>query len=274
MIGRFRVSTWVVLEVRDTVYDGSHRGDNPLQEQTDITVPLATIDFRITPRFGVQAATTIPLVARTGMVQRPTGPLAFHDEVHGVGDTVVGAWYRAGSPARWSATFNGGLSLPTGSTRAPRFRSELENGSLVPISRLQRGTGTLDPVFGIAAEHALAGGRWINSVTARTPIAENEDGLRTGAAIEMGSGWAHKVRTSRVMAYGRLDWLHREQDAFNGIPVLVGGGNWIYLSPGAAVMVGKGINLQAEVKLPMYRHLSNRQLDSAAIFQLGISRSF
>ena len=59
-----------------------------------------------------------------------------------------------------------------------------------------------------------------------------------------------------------------------GIPVLVGGGNWIYVSPGAAVMIGKGINLQGEVKLPIYRNLANRQLDSSAIYQLGISRSF
>jgi hypothetical protein len=76
------------------------------------------------------------------------------------------------------------------------------------------------------------------------------------------------------MAYTRADWLHREQDRFNGVPVLVGGGHWVYVSPGAAVMVGKGINVQAEVKLPVYRHLANRQLDSPAIFQFGISRSF
>jgi hypothetical protein len=66
----------------------------------------------------------------------------------------------------------------------------------------------------------------------------------------------------------------RRQDAFNGTPVLVGGGDWIYLTPGVAVQVGKGINAQAEVKLPVYRALSNSQLDSRAIFQFGISRSF
>jgi hypothetical protein len=274
MLGRLRVSLWFMSESRDTVYDGSRRAENPLDERTDITVPLATIDFRLTRRFGVQAAATIPLVVRTGVVQRSTDSLAFRDETRGLGDTVVGAWYRTGSPARWSATFNGGLSLPTGSTRTPRFRPELQNGSLVPTSRLQRGTGTVDPVFGFAAEHPFAGGRWVNSMAARTPIAENGDGLRTGAAVEVGSGWAHIVRTSRVMAYGRFDWLHREHDVFRGVPVLVGGGDWIYLTPGAAVMVGKSINVQADVKLPVHRHLANRQLDSSAIFQFGLSRAF
>jgi hypothetical protein len=105
-------------------------------------------------------------------------------------------------------------------------------------------------------------------------VADNAEGLRTGASWELGSGWAHTVRTHKIMAYGRIDWLHRRQDVFQGTPVLVGGGDWIYATPGVAVMVGKGINVQADVKLPVYRNLANRQLDSRAIFQFGVSRSF
>jgi hypothetical protein len=48
----------------------------------------------------------------------------------------------------------------------------------------------------------------------------------------------------------------------------------LYLTPGVAVLVGKGLQAQAEVKLPVYRSLANRQLDSPAIFQFGISRAF
>lgn len=274
MPGRFRVATWVVTERRDRVYDGSTREDNPLDERTAITVPIVSVDYRITTKLGLQASTAAPFVARTGTVQRGSGPLPFRDEVRGLGDTVVGAWYRDGSPSQWSWTLNAGLSLPTGSTRAPRFRDELDNGSLVPMSRLQRGSGTWDPVFGFALERPVSGGRWISSLAARAPIAENRDGLRTGASFELGSGWAHTVRTHRVMAYARIDWLHREQDVFNGTRVLVGGGDWLYATPGVAVMVGKGINVQADVKIPVYRNLANRQLDSRAIFQFGISRSF
>ena len=114
----------------------------------------------------------------------------------------------------------------------------------------------------------------MSGVAARTPFSENDDGLRVGASWEVGSGWAHTIRTHRVMGYLRGDWLHREQDVFHGTPVLVGGGNWIYVSPGVAVMVGKAINVQAEVKLPIVRQLANRQLDSRAILQFGVSRSF
>ena len=274
MIGRLRVSTFVISERRETVYAGSQRDENPLDERTAITVPIISLDLRVTPRFGLQASTVVPLIARTGVVHRLTGDVPFRDEVRGLGDTVVGGWYRGGSPTRWSWTLNTGLSLPTGATRPPRFRPELMEGSLIPLSRLQRGSGTVDPILGVSVEHSFRGGRWVSSFAARTPVDENSDGLRVGASWEAGTGWAHVVRTHRVMAFGRVDWLHREQDVFNGTPVLVGGGNWIYLVPGIGVMIGKGINVQTEVKLPVYRNLTNRQLDSSAIFQVGLSRSF
>jgi hypothetical protein len=146
--------------------------------------------------------------------------------------------------------------------------------SLVPLSRLQRGSGTVDPTLGVSAERALYGGRWVSSLAARIPVAQNADGLRVGASSELGTGWAHIVKTHRVMAFGRVDWLRRSQDIFNGTPVLVGGGHWLYVTPGVGVLVGKGINVQADVKVPLYRQLANRQLDSRAIFQLGVSRSF
>ena len=77
-----------------------------------------------------------------------------------------------------------------------------------------------------------------------------------------------------VALFGRLGWLHRQQDVFRGTPVLVGGGNWLYATPGVGILAGKGLNVQAEVKLPVYRSLANKQLDSSAIFQLGVSRAF
>jgi hypothetical protein len=77
-----------------------------------------------------------------------------------------------------------------------------------------------------------------------------------------------------LSGFTRVGWLHRNQDVFNGTAVLVGGGDWVYVTPGVAAQVGKGINVQAEIKLPVYRSLANRQLDSRAIFQFGISRSF
>ena len=53
-----------------------------------------------------------------------------------------------------------------------------------------------------------------------------------------------------------------------------GGGEWLYVTPGVGVLVGHGLNVQADLKLPLYRRLANRQLDSHAIFEFGVSRQF
>jgi len=271
---RVKIGAWLVTEDRDTAFDGSTKVENPHQERTRIRVPLVTVDVRITNRFGLQAAATIPDVTRTAVIPQATGTVNFSETFSGLGDTSVLGWYRIRPIRRWYPLLNFGVSLPTGKTEQPRFRSELANGSLVPMSRLQRSSGTFDPLFGASLSRGMNPWTLFASLAARTPLHENDDGLRTGASVEVNSGIARYAGTHRISLFGRLGWLHRRQDVFRGTPVLVGGGNWIYATPGVAILAGKGVNVQAEVKLPLYRSLANKQLDSAAIIQFGISRAF
>jgi hypothetical protein len=264
--GRFKLGAWYVSEDRDTPYDGSTETPNLHDERTRIHVPLVTFDKRFTDQLGVQVAVTIPNVTRTAT--------NFRETFSGLGDTSLIAWYRQRPIRRWYVVLNGGASLPTGKTEQPRFRSALQDGDLVPLSRLQRGSGTFDPLVGASVTHALHGFTVFGSLAARVPLYENSTGLRTGASSEVNAGAAHVLHTHRITTFGRLGWLHRQQDNFQGTRVLVGGGNWIYATPGVAVQAGMGLQVQAEVKLPVHRALANRQLDSSAVFQFGVSRSF
>jgi hypothetical protein len=269
-----KVGAWLVAETRDTVFEGSDRTGNPFEEETRIRVPLLTLDVRVSEQFGVQLAATVPDITRTAVVPRPAGALSYRENFSGLGDTSVLGWYRLRPRNRWHVVLNGGLSLPTGRTERPTFRPELEAGSLVPMSRLQRGSGTVDPVFGLNVERRIRRVTAFGSVAARTPVASNEYGLRTGASWEVNGGAARPLGHHRLIGFGRVGWLHRRQDVSNGTPVLVGGGDWLYVTPGLAAMVGRGVNVQVEVKLPVHRSLANAQLDSSAIFQVGVSRSF
>jgi hypothetical protein len=229
---------------------------------------------RLTERVGIQVAATIPNVTRTAVIATTTGPFHYQESFRGFGDTSVLGWYRLSPRRRWFPLLNFGTSLPTGRTETPRFRSELDDGSLVPLSRLQRGSGTFDPIFGASLTRSREPWTHFASIAARTPLYENRHGLRTGASFEVNAGAARSLGTHRVAVFGRAGWLHRQQDVFRGTPVLVGGGNWIYLTPGIGVLAGKGLNVQAEVKLPVYRSLPNKQLDSSAVFQVGFTRAF
>lgn len=273
-MSRFKVGAWLVGEDRDTAFDGSTKVENPLRERTRILVPLVTLDVRLTDRLGVQVAATVPDVTRTAVIARASGPFNYRENFRGFGDISVLAWYRLKPIRRWYPLLNFGSSLPTGRTETPRFRPELDNGSLVPMSRLQRGSGTVDPVFGASLTRSREPWMHFASVVARMPLYENGHGLRTGASFEINTGAARSAWTHRVAVFGRIGWLHRQQDVFRGTPVLVGGGNWLYATPGVGILAGKGLNVQAEVKLPIYRSLANKQLDSSAIFQLGVSRAF
>lgn len=270
---RLQLSGWLIAEDRDTPYDGSSETPNPLQERTRIRVYLVTSDVRVTDLFGIQVTSTIPDVTRSAVVQRPTSTLNFSETFRGVGDTSVIAWRRFVTSTGWNITLNGGLSLPTGKTEKPRFREALDEDSLVPVSRLQRGSGTVDPLFGVTLNRVVSsifppGVRLFISGAARVPVAENEFGMRTGASWEIGSGISREVRWHWLVGIVRMSWLHREQDVFEGAPVLVGGGNWLNLAPAAAVNVGP-VTVQAEIRLPIYRSLANRQLDAARSLQVG-----
>jgi len=271
---RVQFSGWLVAEDRNTPYDGSAQTPNPLQERTRVRVYLLTADVRFTKMFGVQITSAVPDVTRSAVVQLPASTFHFSETFRGVGDTSVIAWRRFVSASMWNITVNGGLSLPTGKSEAPRFKTELVEDSLVPVSRLQRGTGTVDPVFGVSVNRIIArifppGVRTFVSAAARTPLRENSFGLRTGASWEIGAGASRELRLHQLVGIGRLSWLHREQDVFEGVPVLVGGGNWLYFAPAVALSLGP-LTVQGEIKLPLYRSLANRQLDSARVFQVGV----
>jgi hypothetical protein len=270
---RLQVSGWLVAEDRKTPYDGSEETPNPLQERTKIRVWLLTADVRVGRMWGIQVTSAIPDVTRSAVVVRPTSTFNFSETFKGIGDTSVLAWSRRVTSTGWSITLNGGVSLPTGKTEQPRFRTETSDDSLVPVSRLQRGTGTVDPVFGVSVNRVISsvlppGIRFFASGAARVPVAENKWGLRTGASWEIGTGASREVVFHQLVGILRTSWLHRKQDVFEGTPVLVGGGDWITVAPALALTLGS-VTLQAEAKFPIYRNLANRQLDSSKSFQVG-----
>ena len=270
---RLQISGWLVGEDRDTPFDGSSETLNPLQERTEIRVWLVTGDIRIGAMWGLQVTTAIPDVTRSAVVVQPAATFMYSETFQGVGDTSVLAWRRKVTSTGWNLTLNGGVSMPTGKTEQPHFYEELEEDSLVPISRLQRGTGTIDPIVGLSANRVVMsvlppGIRVFVTGAARLPLAENEWGLRTGASWELGAGASREIKLHQLVGILRTSWLHRQQDVFEGMPVLVGGGDWLNLAPSLAITLG-AVTIQTELKFPLYRHLSNRQLDAPLAFQVG-----
>ena len=186
-----------------------------MQERTQIMVPLFTADVRFTDQLGVQAAVSVPDVTRSAVVSRPGSSVNFSETFSGLGDMSVVGWYRLRPIRRWYVVTTLGASLPTGKTEAPRFREELSGGSLVPVSRLQRGSGTVDPLLGASLTRKFTAGTVFGSIAARTPLYDNGDGLRTGRSSEINTGIAREFFTTRFSAFARVGWLHRGPGSFS-----------------------------------------------------------
>src|SRR5688572_8561571 len=182
------VGGWLISENRDTPYDGSTETANPLRERTTIRVWLLTADVRLAAKSGVQITAAIPDVTRSAVVTRASGEtIDFSENFAGLGDISVIGWHRLPVRRGFNITLNGGVSVPSGKTERPKFRDELSEGSLVPMSRLQRGSGTWDPLAGISINRVFTGilppgTRLFGSAAVRAPVTENEYGLRTGAS--------------------------------------------------------------------------------------------
>jgi hypothetical protein len=188
-----------MLVAAEAISDLLSNGDGPSVTEKTVRLratlkvkplPLLTLDVRVTQRFGIQAAASVPDVTRSAVIPRSTGAFDFSETFSGLGDMSVVAWYKLRPIRQWYPVVNFGSSIPTGRTEAPRFRTELQDGSLVPMSRLQRGTGTVDPLVGANAGRRFGKMTAFASVAARLPLYENADGLRTGASAETNAGIA------------------------------------------------------------------------------------
>ena len=255
---RFRLGSWVVVEHRKELFAGGVEVDNPFQDQIKTAITMVVLDVRLTERIGVESVATGLDLTGTTVVPAVAGGRIYRDGFLGIGDMSLVGWYRLRPVHRWNTTLNLGASLPTGRTEAFRFRP---------------GTGTVDPLFGVAVSRRFQPFTAFGSLAARTPLWENDRRRRTGASWSVSAGVGREMGR-RVVGFGRLGWLRREQDVYYGWPTGLWSGNWLYLMPSAAVRIGKGLNVQAEVKVPVYRSVTATQLDSRAIFQFGISRAF
>ena len=146
----------------------------------------------------------------------------------------------------------------------PGKRKREDPGKLSLLIAILAAAGTQ-----ILAQQFPPGTRVFANAAARLPFAENKYGMRTGATWEVGVGASREIRFHQLVGIGRISWLHRNQDVHDGTPILVGGGDWIYFAPAAALSLGP-ITVQAEFRLPLHRSLDNRQLDSSHVFQIGM----
>lgn len=163
-----------------------------------------------------------------------------------------------------------GVSVPTGDVKKPDPAIVRRDFS---VSNLQTGTGTFDPV--LQARVDLPHGRWtfFSEASAIAPLYENRHDYRTATTLAFSVG-AERALGAGLHARLSATFQRVGTDEFRGDDVGVGGGKWIYVTPGLAWDVSESVTVDAGVRLTAMRDADTKIVDSRAAFQLGVTVRF
>jgi len=171
-----------------------------------------------------------------------------------------------------SFTVWAGVSVPTGDPEEPDPAVATED---VSVANLQTGTGTWDPLVKLRFDDAGAvAGRddvrlWAEAAV-RWPLYENEFDYRTGRSLGVTAG-AETDLAPGLRANLAATFLRNERDEIDGERVAVGGGKWIYLTPGLAYDLSDRLTVEASVRLTAWRDTETKLTDADAAFQVALT---
>lgn len=170
----------------------------------------------------------------------------------------------------WSAAVRGGVSIPLGRTEDNPF--ELGRRGL-PHQHVQFGTGTWNPMVGLAVGRRVGAAVVMASVLARIVAYENGHGYRAGNRYDA-SLTADRPLAGAWRLQGGFDVAHEEAERWAG--VIEEEGNLGRTDLLASLGIGRRVSgagaLTLLVKVPLLTHVRGAQVDYPVIVALGWSR--
>lgn len=163
-----------------------------------------------------------------------------------------------------------GLKLPTG-----RFHDAFASGPQAgePVDRgLQPGTGTTDLLVGLYkfGDFGLGWG-WFAQALAQLPLGERE-GYKPGRGLNVNTGLRYAA--GRVTPQLQLNARLEERESGSQADVANSGATLIYVSPGATVNLGRGLQAYAFVQVPVHQRVNGIQLEPRLSASVGVHLRF
>ena len=225
---------------------------------------LALVPFRhVRARVDFEDAARRPL---------PPGTQDIHhrdETLVGLGDPTL-LVVAGGAAAGWSVMGRIGVSVPLGRTEPNPFALGREGRT---HQHLQFGTGTWDPVVGVAAGRRLGPAAVTATVFARFPGGENGHGYRAGRRLHASLLADQRIRGSWRGHLG-MDVAWEAAERWDGRVEEEGnlGRTDVLASLGIARSLAGGGALTATLKLPLAVRARGSQLDYPLVVVLGWTR--
>jgi opacity protein-like surface antigen len=285
-------------EVKDQTYKGHHRVPNDFDE----TLRIHRINLAM--RYGLDDDWTLGLDLTDPEFQyrlKPPGGERTEIVVHGPGDTIARAGRRIyleapeEPPAPWptwdipglreerldelagaseidraALTIWAGVSIPTGDVKKPNPAYVTNDFS---VTNLQTGTGTFDPLLQARVDVPLGVWRLFTEASAVVPLVENRHDYKTAQTLSFGVGAefdvAPQLHVRLAATFQRVG-----NDEYQGEDVGVGGGKWVYVTPGLAWDLTDRLTLDVGVRCTAFRDTDTKLVDSGAAIQVGLTLNF
>ena len=238
-----------------------------------IGIWFATLDYGFSPNWG--ATVIVPWIDRS------------HEHIHNHhGEAIPESWSFSDPgdvrvAGRYQRVFEdvdalrlsyagviGGLKLPTGKTDVTNDEGEVAERSLQP------GTGTTDLILGAYFRQAIAAwnASWFAQLGWQAPLNSN-NGYKPGQQVllDLGGRWEATERLGLLL---QLNALWKGRDSGAEAEPNDSGGRFVFISPGFAVAVTKGVSVYGFVQLPLYQYVNGVQLVANRAYAVGASVQF
>jgi hypothetical protein len=278
--GRWRTS----VSAAGTVVHNEHFADENGRElvhvqdltSSDVTSVLALGVARNLGLEWVQPWRRIKTTIRFQDVDRrplilPDGDIHHRNEtLTGPGDPWLTAVYGR-TRGVWSFAARGGVSVPLGRTEENPFRLGREG---LPHEHIQFGTGTWDPLLGLAAGRRLGKVAVSLGALARLPVSTNEHGYRAGRRYTVSASGDRPLGTGRWRLRAGLDLLREDAETWDGVVETEGnlGRTDLLAAAGVSRVLGPAGAVSLTVNVPLVTRANGAQLDYPLIVGLGWSR--
>lgn len=237
-------------------------------------------EYGLAPNLAFQAVLPLRLVDTrtqfTDLSGNDLGPDAA--SIHHRNETLVGLGdaqllvHTARFFAGTSVGIRAGATVPLGFTVPNPYRLGEEGEQ---HEHLQFGTGTIDPLLGVDVARAVGAYQAGVFGFLRAPLLQNTWGYQAGTQLSGGASLARSFGISGPTLRLAVIGYHEFPERWNGVVPEEDGNQGrtdVYLSPGITLPFGTDWSASVDLRVRVYSHVVNAQLDMPVVFAVSIGR--
>lgn len=277
---------------QDSPYAGTDSSDGvqtavfPDGDVETVHRELETVNQRVSVRASIGVIDRVTLDLLIPFVHRQHDHTVFNNDEElpgtfdfsGVGDiTMLGRYALLApiNPTRPTLAIGAGVKLPTGETDKTGVVFEHGEREVEPAERsIQPGSGSWDPIFGVYYLQRLGFVTSFGNATIRLPTGDQGYEYGNETLVNLGGSVPLSDRLEALAQFNMRFTGHDDSAEEFELFDQNTSGDYIFLSPGLRLSLGRNFAAYTFVQIPLYRDVNGNQLTADWSFTVGLNYSF